>query len=269
MIILLHSSKTMKGVSDSFSARDYSQDVQMPLLLDKAQKLDAYLKTLSTAQLARIMRISSSLAQKTHALIAKWTTKPDSQSLALDSFLGDIYSGLQVPSFSSADRDYANQTLRILSGLYGIIRPYDAICPYRLEMGYKLPDADFASLYNYWGKSIAECLPSEGMIVNLASAEYAKVVTPYINRSRIIEPKFLTIHPKTGEPKFIVVHAKIARGAFARWLIMKRIKDVLALPQFDDLGYRFDPALSTLTTPTFVCEEFGGKGLSIRLKQEN
>lgn len=265
MIILLHSSKTMRGRSDAL-AESHVKVVQRPLLLDKAQKLATYLKTLTVTELQKIMRISPALAQKIQALIAAWTTEPESQSLALDTFLGDIYSGLQVPSFSAADRDYANQTLRILSGLYGIIRPYDAICPYRLEMGYKLPDPNFAHLYDYWGKSIAECLPSEGMVVNLASEEYAKAVTPYIDRSRIVEPKFLTVDPKNRNPKFVVVHAKIARGAFARWLIKKRVKDVLALSKFDDLGYLFDPTLSTLTTPTFVCEEFGGKGLSIRLK---
>ncbi|GHO47710.1 hypothetical protein KSX_58730 [Ktedonospora formicarum] len=122
-----------------------------PLLLEKARRLDTYLKTLSPLQLTKIMSISPALAEKTHALIAAWAAKPEDQSLAVDSFVGDIYSGLHANDLSPADRDYADQTLRILSGLYGILRPYDGICPYRLEMGYTLPDPAFARLPIYWG----------------------------------------------------------------------------------------------------------------------
>lgn len=242
-----------------------------PLLLEKAQQLAEYLKTLSPAQLAKSMSISAALAEKTHALIADWTADPAQQSLAIDSFVGDIYSGLHANDLSPDDRDYADQTLRILSGLYGIISPYDGIYPYRLEMGYRLPDPAFASLYAYWGDSIAACLPPEGLIVNLASEEYAQTVTRFVDTNgpgadRIVAPKFLTMDPKTGKPGFVVVHAKIARGAFARWLITNRIQDVSALPQFDDLGYRYFRDLSSAGSPTFVCETFGGKGLSIRLQ---
>lgn len=260
MIILLHSSKTMRSSPD--------KDVRLrePQLLEKAKRLDTYLKTLSATQLTKIMSISPSLAEKTHALIAAWTAESEQQSLALDSFVGDIYSGLHANDLSPADRDYADQTLYILSGLYGIIRPYDGICPYRLEMGYKLPDPAFASLYTYWGESIAACLPNTGPIVNLAAVEYAQTVTPFVDAARIVVPKFLTISPKTGEPTFVVVHAKVARGAFARWLIRNRTTDIATLTQFDDLGYRFAQDLSSANSPTFVCETFGGKGRSIRLQ---
>lgn len=260
MIILLHTSKTMRYSSDG------NTPLRTPELLKKAQKLDAYLKTLSTTQLQKIMNISASLAEKTYALIAQWTINPGQQSLAIDSFRGDIYSGLQAQSLSPADRDYADENLFILSGLYGIIRPYDGICPYRLEMEYKLPDPTFSNLYKYWGDSIAACLPSKGPIVNLTSEEYSKSFKPFIDELRIVSPKFLTINPKTKEPSFVVVHAKIARGACARWLITHRINDIMELKQFDDLSYRFNQKLSTPTSPTFVCENFGGKGLSMRLK---
>jgi uncharacterized protein len=259
MIILLHSSKTMRPAIDGHVG------LRRPLLLDQAQRLDAYLKTLTATQLARVMSISPTLAEKTCALIAAWTTDPVSQSTAIDSFVGDIYSGLHANDLSPDDRDYADQTLFILSGLYGVIRPYDGICAYRLEMGYKLPDAAFASLYTYWGETIAACLPHEGPMVNLTAVEYAQTVTRFVDAARIITPRFLSVNPKTGEPAFVVVHAKIARGAFARWLITRRISDVSALRQFDELGYRFNEALSGADGPTFVCETFGGKGLSIRL----
>lgn len=236
-----------------------------PQLIDKAKKLNGYLQTLSPAQLAQIMSISPTLAEKTHSLIAEWTAEPERQSLAVDSFTGDIYSGLHAKDLSQADRDYADQTLRILSGLYGILRPLDGIYPYRLEMGYKLPDPPFANLYDYWGESIAATLPAAGPIVNLSAEEYSKTVTRYMDTARMVTPKFLTVSPKTGQPAFVVVHAKIARGAFARWLITNRIEDVSALTQFNDLGYRHAEDLSSDDVPTFVCKEFGGKGLSIRL----
>jgi len=258
MIILLHSSKTMRHTGGG-------ERLRQPVLIDKARRLQAYLATLSPEALARVMSISPALAEKTHALTAAWTDDPLRQSLAIDSFTGDIYSGLHANDLPPDDRAYADQTLRILSGLYGILRPFDGICPYRLEMGYKLPDPEFANLYAYWGDSIARTMPADGPVINLAAEEYSQIVTRYLDPARVIGPRFLTVSPKTGQPAFVVVHAKIARGAFARWLITNRIEDVSALTQFDDLGYHFAADLSSPDAPTFVCETFGGKGLSIRL----
>lgn len=246
--------------------RDERVRLTRPLLLEKAQELGAYLKTLSPQQLAKAMKLSPGLAEKTHALIAAWTTEPEQQSLAIDSFIGDIYSGLHASDLPADDRDYANETLRILSGLYGLIRPYDGIFPYRLEMGYRLPDPAFANLYTFWGDSIAACLPAEGPVINLAAEEYSKTVTRFVDPARVWTPRFLTVNPKSGRPEFVVVHAKIARGAFARWLITERIQDVSALTQFAEIGYRFASDLSAAGSPTFVCETFQGKGLSIRLQ---
>jgi cytoplasmic iron level regulating protein YaaA (DUF328/UPF0246 family) len=261
LTILLHSSKTMRSVN----LKD--RPLRQPQLINQSKRLDTYLKTLSPKQLMQIMHISAPLADKTHALIAAWGTEPDKQSLALDSFVGDIYSGLQASELTPDDRDYADQTLRILSGLYGIIRPYDAICPYRLEMGYRFPAPEFANLYKYWGGTIAACLPSHGPIVNVSSAEYTQTILPFVASDRIITPKFLTIDPRTNEPAFVVVHAKIARGAFARWLITSRITDSTRFSEFNDLGYRFNRQLSTPDEPVFVCKTFDGIGLSMRLEK--
>jgi uncharacterized protein len=260
MIILLHTSKTMR--SSPLGDLPY----RPPALLDKAEQLAAYLKTLSPGQLQKSMSLSPELARKTHTLVAEWTSDPESQSPAIDSFTGDIYSGLHANDLPKADRDYADQVLFILSGLYGVIRPYDGICPYRLEMGYKLPDPQFKNLYAYWGESITECLPKEGLIVNLAADEYTKTVTRYVDPQRIVAPRFLTVSPKTGKPAFVVVHAKIARGAFARWLITNRTHQLPDLVHFDEIGYSYDQSLSTPGEPAFVCQTFQGKGLSIRLQ---
>jgi cytoplasmic iron level regulating protein YaaA (DUF328/UPF0246 family) len=212
------------------------------------------------------MELSGSLVDKVQQQIAAWTPDPDRQWPAVESFLGDIYSGLQVSSFSTADRTYATRHLRILSGLYGILRPYDGISPYRLEMGCRLPEKKYANLYRFWDGAVAEQLPTTGPIVNLAAMEYSKVVLDHVDPARVITPRFLTVNPKTGVPAFVAVHAKIARGAFARWLIIGRVKPTAgALADFADLGYRFDPSASSPREPCFVCEDFEGKGLSIRL----
>ncbi len=260
MIILLHSSKTMRSnLNKSYAV------LSQPELIGKAQELDSYLKKLSVSQIEKVMKLSPLLAEKTHSLITEWSVLQGKQSPAVDSFLGDIYSGLQVESWSVRDREYANKTLRILSGLYGILRPLDGIYPYRLEMGYRLPNKKFASLYTYWGESIAATLPKTGLIINLSAIEYTKTITPFIYKRRIITPSFLTISPKTNKPTFVTVHTKIARGAFAHWLIINRITEPKDFATFTALGYQYSDALSKENTPVFVCKIFEGKGLSVRL----
>ena len=221
-----------------------------------AQKL----RDTTPEQLAKIMHISPALAAKTHMQFKQWSTSVQC-SPAIDSFVGDIYSGLQPQTFTMADREYAQQTLRILSGLYGVLRPLDAVQPYRLEMAYKVPS--IKNLYDFWGDKIADSLP-EGPVINTSSDEYSKVVTSFIDQSRIFTPRFLTI--KNNNPEFVVVHAKIARGSFAGWMIKHRINDTQDLRLFNELGYKFDASLSSSAQPVFVCSQFGGKGLSIRLQ---
>lgn len=259
MIILLHSSKTMRTPSTS------AQNLSSPQLLEKAQELDAYLKSLSPAQLTKVMGISKTLADKTYQRIAQWTTEPAVQTSAIDSFLGDIYSGLQVTQWTPLDRKYAHQHLYILSGLYGVLKALDGIYPYRLEMGYRLPKHSFANLYTFWGPVIADTFPVDQPIINLSSVEYSKTVTLFVDEKRIITPRFLSVNPKTGEPTFVVVHAKIARGAFASWLIRNKVTDPHTLNEFADIGYHYDPKTSTAAVPVFICHQFGGIGLSMRL----
>lgn len=251
MVILMHSSKTMRLPSAG------TAPTGTPVLLDRATELVERLRRLTPAQLATAMTISADLAARTKAQYDEWSPEP--VAAAAETFVGDIYSGLRVDSLRPADRRYADTHLRILSGLYGILRPFDGIAPYRLEMGYRLPDLN---LYQFWGGTIAEQLPATGQIVNLAAVEYSKTVTKYVAADRVVTPKFLTVDPGTGQPKFVVVHAKIARGAFARWLVTERADD---LTKFDDIGYAYDESLSSEREPVFVCAEFGGKGLSVRL----
>ena len=256
--ILLHSSKTMRP------AERLGLGYQAPGLLEQASELADYLSTLTPADLKTAMKISPAMAEKTHGLLAGWSADPSWQRPAIDAFLGDIYSGLQVQTFTEDDRDYTNGHLFILSGLYGVLRALDSIFPYRLEMGYRLPDGPYQNLYKFWGGRIAGRLPKHSTIINLSAVEYTKAVLPYM-KNRVISPKFLTISPKTGEPTFVTVHAKIARGAFAHWLLVNRIDDASRLVDFSDLGYSYDETLSTADAPVFVCRTFEGLGLSVRL----
>ena len=260
MIILIHTSKTMRP-----AAKESAQLLSRPLLLPKTKELATYLKNLSVQDIERTMKVSKKLAASTTELIAGWTDEPIYQRAAIDSFLGDIYSGLQVSEWSDADRKYADQHLRILSGLYGILKPLDGIYPYRFEMGYRIPDTKYTNLYKYWGSLISNTLAKNETIIDLSAVEYGKTVTNFVELSRIVTPRFLTVSPKTGDPTFIVVHAKVARGAFASWMIRRRIENIDQLKDFDEIGYKYDAKLSTPEVPVFVCKEFKGIGLSVRL----
>ncbi len=234
-----------------------------PLFIDEATRLAGYIAGFDRDVVKNAMGVSSKLADATLATMAAW--RPGGTK-AIDTFLGDIYSGLQAASLDEPDRSYANESLFILSGLYGILRPLDAVMPYRLEMAYKLPDKPYDNLYSFWGDKIASSLPEGRTIINTSSAEYTKAVFPFLHNARVITPKFLSISPKSGEPVFVTVHAKIARGAFARWLITKRVESESELANFADLGYAYDATLSSEFEPVYVAISFQGIGLSVRLK---
>lgn len=272
LTILLHTSKTMRTLDHEGAPK-----AQVPILHKEAAVLNTYLQTLSLSQIGKVMAISDKIARFTKETVTNWSTSGVTLP-ALDIFLGDIYSGLQVQAFSTEDRTYANDHLYILSGLYGVLRALDGIKPYRLEMGYKFPgnghnhDApDIKDLYTFWGDKIAHQLPKHQNIINLSAKEYTKAVLPYLKDTdglkdvKVISPKFLTVSPKTGEPTFVTVHAKIARGAFARWLIQNRVEGSDTLKEFNDLGYKYAEVLSTPEEPVFVAREFDGLGLSVRL----
>lgn len=242
---------------------EFKRPLGEPQLLVDAKKLVRQYQRLDDGSIAKLMAVSIKKAADVRGIYKEWSAVADQQVPAIDAFVGDIYSGLQVQTWTAADRKYAHDHLVVLSGLYGALRACDGILPYRLEMAYKLPDG--SSLYGYWGSKIAELLPaSTSTIVNLSALEYTKAVLPYTD-DPVVAPKFLTVSPKTGEPTFVTVHAKIARGAFAGWLVRNRVDDVSRLYEFTDLGYKYDEGLSTPEQPVFVCQKFEGLGLSVRL----
>jgi len=245
MYILINSSKTMNGNS-------LHPGQQQPAFGAQAAQLNAQLKTLSEAQLAKLMHISPKLAATTHALIAKWGTPAATNGEALDIFTGDIYQTLHAATFTAQDRQYANHHLRILSGQYGILRPLDIIQPYRLEVGYHLRPAGCKNLYDFWSDSIATTLKDAGYVVNIASEEYFKAVGPHLGTIRVISPLFLTKQSADTAPVFVAIHAKWARGAFARWMVQQRIGSPTRLQLFSELGYVYDAGASTNAIPVFI-----------------
>lgn len=255
--ILLHSSKTMRVSADGFSPLD------TPKLLQQASELVNFWNQASLEEIEQHMKVSTKKAQEVKKLFSNWSQDSQLQTPAADAFIGDIYSGLQAHSWTLEDRQYAHQYLLILSGLYGGLRACDGIMPYRLEMGYKLPSG--ISMYKYWGNTISQLINQEAnYLINLSAVEYTKALLPHTDLP-VVTPKFLTVSPKTNQPTFVTVHAKVARGAMANWLIKHRIAEISNLPEFSDLGYVYQPSLSTPQQPVFVCQEFGGLGLSVRL----
>lgn len=256
IVTLLHSSKTMRR------PQEYAAPLGSPLFLKEAQTLVDVWRGASPSELEKHMHISAKKTSEVEQLYKAWSSNAVGQIPAVDAFIGDIYSGLQVQDWSKDDRRYAHDHLFILSGLYGVLHACDGIVPYRLEMGYKLPDGQ--SMYAFWGDTIACALPaSTDSILNLSAVEYTKALLPFIDIP-VITPKFLTINKKTGEPVFVVVHAKIARGAYASWVILHRVENHQQLKDFNELGYMYDELLSTDNQPVFVCQNFDGLGLSVR-----
>ncbi len=211
----------------------------------QASFLHAKLARASKQRIMRGMHVSGPLADKVMADIAAW--QQSGHTLALFGFQGDIYQGLRADTFTDEDVRYANEHLRILSGLYGILRPLDVICPYRLEIGYGFP----VNLYKFWGDDLAKNVTTS-TVYNLASAEYAKAVVPYLpTEATVIEPLFLVQYP--GEqPKFAAYHAKIARGAYAAWLVKQKATAATSPESFAEIGYAYSAEYSKPNTPAFI-----------------
>jgi cytoplasmic iron level regulating protein YaaA (DUF328/UPF0246 family) len=256
LTILLHSSKTMVPTEPT-------QELTTPVFQVQSETLTDYIQELSIAQYQSCMHISEKLATEVETLYLDRLELP--LSAAVETFRGDIYSGLRASEWTMEQKAFAQKHLKLLSGLYGVLRPYDGIQPYRLELGYRLPDEPYVNLYSYWSDRVAESLPTDGPIINVSSEEYAKVVLPFLDPTRVITPVFLTLKAGTQEPVFVAVHSKIARGAYARWLIQRNELTVDGLEHFNDLGYAYDNERSSPLQPVYVCKNFGGIGLSQRL----
>ena len=225
--------------------------ISKPRLLNDTHELAIVAKTQTAEDLKRLMHISDNLATMNFERFQSFnldnrsnTAKP--AGLAFD---GDVYWGLEAESLSKKTLSYAQDHLRILSGLYGVLRPMDAIQPYRLEMGTKMATKRGKSLYEFWGAGIAEQLNkdladhSDTTVVNLASNEYFKAVDSKTLGRTVIAAKFLNL--KDGKARSLMYYAKHARGSMARWIMENRVDRAEGLKDFDSDGYSLDAKAST------------------------
>lgn len=216
-----------------------------PKFQENANELAKVARKLSVSDLRNMMKISENLATLNRDRFQAFSETPEDRATkqAAFAFAGDTYTGLMVDSLSSEDLDYSQDHLRILSGLYGVLRPLDRIQPYRLEMGRKLATKSGTTLYAYWADRIGAELDavSNGVIVNLASNEYFKAAGKELN-SRVITPAFK--EERDDGLKMIGLFAKKARGSMARFMMQNRVDTVEGLKDFDSDGYRFRSDLS-------------------------
>lgn len=213
---------------------------------------------LTEDELSKLMGISPALARLNAGRFRAFAAEPadDATRPAAFAFAGDTYHGLDAGSLDPDAVRYAQDHLRILSGLYGVLRPQDAIQPHRLEMGSRLANRSGSSLYAFWGSRISAALnavaeaTASAVLVNCASREYFGAVDTATLRPRIVTPVFL--EDRGGAPKVVSFHAKKARGAMARFIVENRLRDADALTDFDTGGYRFVPDLSEPGRPAFL-----------------
>ena len=225
-----------------------TNDVSTPVFIGEAESLAKKLSKFSAKKLSALMHLSPQLADLNADRYNSWRadSKPDKENAtAISAFTGEVYRGFDAPSLNKKELDVAQQKVRILSGLYGVLKPLDIIYPYRLEMGtsWAVTPAK-KNLYAFWGKKIADELNSEGkdVIVNLASNEYFKAVDKKTIKGRVITPVFKEFN--NGEYKVVMVYAKKARGMMARYIVQNNISNPELIKGFNVNGYQFDTNLS-------------------------
>lgn len=246
MKILISPAKSL-----DFDNKALTEEFSQPQFLKSSEQLMKKLKKKSNKDLKALMKISDSLAALNVERNKNWKTPfdIDNAKQALYCFTGEVYRGIDVNSMDENDLNYTQDHLRILSGLYGILKPLDLIQPYRLEMGTKLQvEKDVNNLYQFWNESITEHLnkelknSNEKTIVNLASNEYYKVIKEKLLNAQVITPVFKDF--KNGEYKVIMTYAKFARGLMTRYIIKNKIDSPEKIKLFDMEGYSYDDNLS-------------------------
>lgn len=255
MIYLLSPAKTLDYESEIPSLR-----ATQPRFLEHSSELVALMKKKTPAELEELMGISSSLAELNAERFQTWKadfSKPEARS-AIFAFKGDVYQGLAVEDWEKENFAAAQQSIRILSGLYGILRPLDLMLPYRLEMGKKIANKRGANLYHFWGELLTESLNQElsskgDAVVNLASNEYFSAIQAKGLKAPVITPVFKDW--KTDQFKIISFYAKKARGMMAAWAIQNEVETPDELKDFTGGGYQFDDQLSDEASFVFTRKE--------------
>jgi len=253
MLIVISPAKTL-----DFETAPITSSHTFPRFVDQSQQLIDTLKKLSVQDIAELMKLSDKLASLNVARYESWQSEFtfENAKQAILAFKGDVYTGLDAESLSEEDLQFAQDHLRILSGLYGVLKPLDLMQPYRLEMGTKLSNGRGKNLYEFWGTTLCDDLNQTlasndtPVLVNLASNEYYKAAKEKNIQGRIITPAFKDW--KNGQYKMISFYAKKARGLMTRYIIQNKIKDPEQLKAFDLEGYRFAESMSEGDNWTFI-----------------
>jgi cytoplasmic iron level regulating protein YaaA (DUF328/UPF0246 family) len=253
MLIVISPAKTL-----NMEAEAPSDFHTTPKYLEKSQQLINTLKKKSIKKLEDLMGISTQLAQLNYERFQQWQYpyQPEEAKQAIFAFRGDVYTGLDIDTFSIDQLNYAQDHLRILSGLYGVLKPMDLILPYRLEMGTHLSIGRMKNLYEFWGQLItvdiktALVSQNDDILINLASNEYYKSIDKKKLNAQIITPVFKDF--KNGQYKMISFFAKKARGMMSRFILQNKLTKIEDLKHFEEDGYFFNDKLSTETSPTFT-----------------
>lgn len=256
MLALLSPAKTL-----DLESRLPTRKRSRPRLLDEAAQLVDVMRALPPSEVAELMSLSDDLAALNVQRYAEWSVEhaPRGSRPAALLFDGDVYRGLAARErFGERDWTEAQKTVRILSGLYGVLRPLDLTQAYRLEMGTRVRTERGGSLYEFWGDTVTDLVaadlaesPGPDVVVDLSSREYSAVVRQDRLAARVVTPRFLD-PDRSGTLRVLSFPAKRARGELAAWLVVNRVRSVRALRDFDAAGYRYDADRSTPDEPTFV-----------------
>jgi uncharacterized protein len=253
MIILMNSSKTL-----DFQQKASISKYTFPELQKDADHLVKKLRKLSISDFSKLLKTSEKLTQLNVERYANWQTQANVSNAkqALLAFRGDIYSGMEVDDYKIKEFNFAQKHVRILSGLYGVLRPLDLIQPYRLEMATKLATARGKNLYAFWGTRINEIMTDllkqekSGTLVNLCSMEYFKAVKSDLLEVKVITPAFKEF--KDGTYRFITLYAKKARGMMCNYIIRNHLNHLEDLKSFNVAGYKFNQNISSDTEWVFT-----------------
>lgn len=256
MLILVSPAKTL-----DFDNPAGTDSYSMPTLLDQSEQLIEVCRQLTPTDIATLMKVSDKIAGLNVARFSSWNKEftPENAKQAVFAFRGDVYTGLDADTLSEASLQKAQTQLRILSGLYGLLKPLDLMQAYRLEMGTRLANDRGTNLYQFWGDIITDELnqtvkeQGDEFIINLASNEYFKAVKPKKLNANLITPVFKDC--KHGQYKVISFFAKKARGMMVRYILDNDVTSLEALTQFDTAGYYYSEKDSTVNEPVFLREE--------------
>ncbi|MCK8043627.1 peroxide stress protein YaaA [Shewanella sp. 1CM18E] len=256
MLILVSPAKTL-----DFDNPAGTDSYSMPTLLDQSEQLIEVCRQLTPTDIATLMKVSDKIAGLNVARFSSWNKEftPENAKQAVFAFRGDVYTGLDADTLSEASLQKAQTQLRILSGLYGLLKPLDLMQAYRLEMGTRLANDRGTNLYQFWGDIITDELnqtvkeQGDEFIINLASNEYFKAVKPKKLNANLITPVFKDC--KNGQYKVISFFAKKARGMMVRYILDNDVTSLEALTQFDTAGYYYSEKDSTVNEPVFLREE--------------